>query len=52
MDQICRNIKDVDGMGQITEDVDEGFSHLTAHVQICVLVLKQVDSVLNRTIRG
>jgi hypothetical protein len=39
-------------VGQVAENIDESLSHLATHVQVGVFVLKQVDGVLDRAIRG
>lgn len=39
LDKVSCDVKDVDGVGKIAENIDEGLSHLTTHVKVCVLVL-------------
>jgi hypothetical protein len=52
LDEVSGNIEDVDGVGQITQDINEGLGHLPTHIQISVLVLQQLHSMLNGTVRS
>lgn len=47
LDKVSCDVKDVDGVGKIAENIDEGLSHLTTHVEVCVLVLQQLNGVLD-----
>ena len=51
LDEVSRDVEDVDGVGEVAEDVDEGLSHLSPHVEVSVLVLEQLDGVLDRAVR-
>lgn len=52
MYEIGGDVEDVDGVGEVAEDVDEGLGHLATHVEVSVLVLQQFHGVLNGAVRG
>jgi hypothetical protein len=52
VNEICRDVEDVDGVRQIAQDVYESLGHLAPHVQVRVLALQQLNRVLDRTVRG
>lgn len=52
VDEVAGKVEDVDGVGEIAEDVGEGLGHLPAHVQVGVLVLQQLDGVLDGAVGG
>lgn len=39
-------------MGLIVEDVSKSLCHFSSHIKITVLILKQIDSMLKRTVSG
>lgn len=43
---------DIDGVRQVSENGDECFGHFSAHVEVLVFVLKEVDSVCHFAVGG
>lgn len=40
VDHVCGNVENIDRVGKITKNVDEGFGHFASHVQVGILTLK------------
>lgn len=51
LDHALSDEHDVDGMGEVSQNGDEGFGHFAAHIEVLVLVLQQIDSVRDLTVR-
>ncbi len=50
-DHALSNEHDVDGVGEVGQNGDEGLGHFAAHIEVLILVLQQIDSVRDLTVR-
>ena len=49
MNKILSKIENIDGMWQITKNINKSLSHFPTHIEISI-PLQKLDSILNRTI--